>query len=103
MTAGWSAFFVMACGFICLAWCGFKMAKRADEVVAANEDLRERLSTVTGQLADARERLALRVNRAHEGACKAAKTRKALRIKLPDESARELVRAMDIELRGVAK
>ena len=84
MTAGWSAFFGMACGFIYLAWRGFKMAKHADDVVAANTDLRERLSVITGQLADARARYDLRINRAHEGACKAAKTRKALRIKLPE-------------------
>ena len=50
----------------------------------AIENLRERLSTVTGQLADERARHAMRINRAHEGACKAAKTRKAMRIKLPE-------------------
>ena len=56
---------------------------RAAELHRANEELLERLATVTGQLADARQRHALRINRAHEGACKAAKTRKAMRIKLP--------------------
>lgn len=84
MSSGWSSFFGMACGFVYLAWQVIKMAKRADEVVAANEDLRERLATATGQLANERRLLALRINRAHEGACKAAKTRKALRIKLPE-------------------
>lgn len=57
------------------------------EIVAkdlANTDLRDRLATVTGQLADERARHAMRISRAHEGACKAAKTRKALRIKLPE-------------------
>lgn len=50
----------------------------------AIENLRDRLATVTGQLADERARYALRVNRAHDGACKAARTRKAMRIKLPE-------------------
>lgn len=61
-----------------------EMRRRGDDLDAANEDLRERLAIVTGQLADERQRHALRINRAHEGACKAAKTRKAMRIKLPE-------------------
>lgn len=71
------------CGL--MAGLSYMYGRRAasKELHAANTDLRERISIVTGQLADERARLALRVNRAHEGACKAAKTRKALRIKLP--------------------
>ena len=53
-------------------------------LTSANTDLRERLAIVTGQLADERQRHALRINRAHEGACKAAKTRRTKRIQLPD-------------------
>lgn len=56
---------------------------RVAELKKANEELLERIATVTGQLADERARYALRVNRAHEGACKAAKTRAAMRINLP--------------------
>lgn len=56
---------------------------RVAELKKANEELLERIATVTGQLADERARYALRVNRAHEGACKAAKTRHAKRINLP--------------------
>ncbi len=57
--------------------------RKIAEQDAANTDLRERLAIVAGQLADERQRHAMRINRAHEGACKAAKTRKAMRIKLP--------------------
>lgn len=55
----------------------------AKECTGAIVELKDRLATVTGQLADERARLALRIYRAHEGACKAAKTRHAKRIKLP--------------------
>ena len=57
---------------------------KIEQIEAANTDLRDRLSIVAGQLSDERQRHALRVNRAHEGACKAARTRKAMRIKLPE-------------------
>ena len=57
---------------------------KIEQIESANTELRDRLATVTGQLADERARYALRVNRAHDGACKAARTRKAMRIKLPE-------------------
>ena len=63
-------------------WRNHRRTRR--DLTAANTDLRERLATITGQLADERARLALRINRAHEGACKSARTRKAMRIKLPE-------------------
>ena len=62
-------------------WRNHRRTRR--DLTAANTDLRERLATVTGQLADERQRHAMRINRAHEGACKAAKTRHAKRIQLP--------------------
>lgn len=61
------------------------MRSRGDELDAANADLRDRLATVQGQLADARARYDLRLARAHEGACKAAKTRAAMRINLDQQ------------------
>ncbi len=48
---------------------------RVAELKKANEELLERIATVTGQLADERARYALRVKRAHDGAIQAAKTK----------------------------
>ena len=64
-------------------WRNHRRTKR--ELGKANADLSARLATVTGQLADERARLALRVHRAHEGACKAAAKRKALRINIDQQ------------------
>lgn len=61
------------------------MRKHVEAANSARDDLRARLATVTGQLADERARLALRVNRAHEGACKGAAKRKAMRINIESQ------------------
>lgn len=69
-----------------------KLIPQIDDLNAANTDLSDRLSVVTGQLAEANRRYDLRVKRAQDGAKAGVKTKKEkrekegepMRIKLPE-------------------